>query len=57
MAANKPTTKRNKGKTSARRNATDRASRRGVADAGRRTPAGNRAVNQSRFPGETPLTG
>jgi len=57
MAANKPTTKRNKGKTSARRNATDRASRRGVAAAGRRTPAGNPAVNQSRFPRETPPTG
>jgi hypothetical protein len=57
MAANKSTTKRSKGKATARANATQRAARQGVGEAARRTPPGNKLPSQSRFRGETPLTG
>jgi len=57
MAANKSTTKRSKGKATARENATERTSRHGAGDEARRAPAGNRRVSQGRFRGEVPLNG
>jgi hypothetical protein len=59
MAANKSTSKRTtKQKATARQNAMERvATRRGTGGTPREAPTGNKAVSQSRFPGETPLTG
>ena len=57
MPANKSKTTTRKGKTTARKNATKRIADRRGATPNPKVRGTNKEVSQSRFPGETPLTG
>jgi hypothetical protein len=56
MAANK-IKQGPKGKATARGNATRRMADSGVSGRARKVPTSHQEISQSRFPGETPLTG